>query len=44
MKSLQECIDFIQGEIDLAHNDEVPETAAGLEATLDHLLQLESMS
>lgn len=41
MKTLQECIDFMMDEIELAHNDGVPETAAGFEATLEHLLRLE---
>lgn len=41
MKSLDECIEFIQDEVALAHSDRVPETASGLEAALEYLKELE---
>jgi len=41
MKSLRECIEFIEDEISMAHTNELPMTAAGLEETLNYLLELE---
>ena len=43
MKSLDECIEFIEDEIALAHNDGVPETAVNLEETLEQLYILKDL-
>ena len=44
MKSLAECIEFVQDEVNLAYNDGLPMTAASLESVLEYLLKLEEGS
>jgi hypothetical protein len=39
--TLQECIEFMQAEIDLAYSDGLPATAAGYQAVLEYLYMVE---
>ena len=43
MLTLEETIEFIEAEVALAHNDDVPETAKALEAALCYLIRLEAI-